>query len=234
MHAKIVRHGILTATLATAFTCLAQDPPREGPFGGGGAEARMRAGRAAGGMFRGGGDGLERETMLCRMIAEPRVMEELGMAPEKAESLRSELNKLQERQIDLQAELQKLMLRQTDMVAGLLADRAKTPDETMKLVEEIGKVRTEIAKLTIERVLALRNHLTDEQIAKARAMMSTRLERLRGGGEGAMRPEGRRREGDAPRMREGGMREGGGDAPRGAWERGRGREGAAPRRDRNP
>jgi hypothetical protein len=206
----------LMAVLAVAqllATCLpAQEVAPRGPFAGGaqGERQRVVANRRAGGEVR-AGEGFGGEAMLFRMVMDPRLSAEIGLTPDAAASLRADMTKVQEKQIDLQAELSKLMLRQTDQAAGLLANRAKAPDEAFKLVEEIGKVRTAIAKLAIERIVVVRKHMSDEQIAKARRTLSERLERR--GGEGRPRRGG---EGEVPGV----VRGEGGDVGGARGERG--------------
>lgn len=183
--------GLGLAALAAGIG-YAQEVPPNGPFGGGrnegargegargerrqGMRERMGAWNAAG--RSGGGIGAGNE-MLLRLIQDPQVVEAIGLTAEKAKGLKEAFVKVQEKQIDLQAELSKLNLQQTGLVAGLLADRTKNPDEAFKLVEEIGKVNTAISKLAIERMLAVRDHLTDEQIAKARDAGQKRMEEMR-------------------------------------------------------
>lgn len=138
------------------------------------------------------------EEMIFRLVRDPAVAKEIGITPEKAEVLKGALQKVQERQIDLQAELAKLHLRQTGEIAGLLSDRTKTADEAMKLLEEIGRINLEMSKLTIGRILAVREHLTDAQITKAREIAKERMEKVR---EAMQNREGgrRNREGGANR-----------------------------------
>jgi hypothetical protein len=183
--------GLLAAAPWLA-TCLpAQEVAPRGPFAGGAQGERQRAGmnRRPGGEMR-AGDGLGGEAMLFHLVMDTRLAAEIGLTPDAAADLRADMTKVQEKQIDLQAELSKLLLRQTDQAAGLLADRSKAPDAAFKLVEEIGKVRTAIAKLAIERIVVVRKHMNDEQIAAARRILTERLARR--GAEG--RP---RRGGDA-------------------------------------
>jgi len=206
---------IVATTAAVALGVLlagqgyAQEIPPNGPFGGGpGAAPRERRERQPGERagFSRGGAGMQNE-MLFRMLQDPQVVKEIGLSDEKSAALKETFRKVQEKQIDLQAALDKLNLQQTGQIAGLLGDRGKKADEAIKLVEEMGKINTELSKLAIERILAVREHLTDDQIKKAREVGKARMTRMREnirnrqGGEGGR--EGRR-EGDRPR--EGGAR----------------------------
>ena len=69
----------------------------------------------------------------------------------------------------------------------------------------MGRISTELSKLAIERILAVREHLTDDQIKKAREVGEARMARwregMREGGEGRRMREGERRRernGDRP------------------------------------
>ena len=215
---------IVATTAAVALGVLlagqgyAQEIPPNGPFGGGpGAAPRERRERQPGERagFSRGGAGMQNE-MLFRMLQDPQVVKEIGLSDEKSAALKEAFRKVQEKQIDFQAALDKLNLQQTGQIAGLLGDRGKQADEALTLVEEMGQINTALSKLAIERILAVREHLTDDQIKKAREVGEARMTRMREnirnrqGGEGGRegRREGRR-EGDRPR--EGGRE---GDRPR--------------------
>lgn len=238
----------------------AQDRPEAGeggPFGGRRSELRRGEGLRPEGV-RGGAAGrpeamrgemgsrpadpameaLDREMGLTRLLGMGRAAEELGVSQETIQKIREQMQALREKEIDLQAQMQKLSLRQASLVSSLMSDRTRKPDESMQLVEEIGAVRTELAKMTIRRLLVVRENLTDEQILKGRELLQQRMERMRGEGgrrgEGdpALRErEGGRRDDGATREREGGRRDG--ERPRrggeggGREERRRGGEGPA-------
>jgi Spy/CpxP family protein refolding chaperone len=129
---------------------------------------------------------MTREMILSRMIGSGRAAEELGIGPEQAQKLRAGMQQIQEEEIDLQAEMQKLSLRQADLMASLLADRSLDAKEIMALVDEIGALKTRLAKMPVKRMLFLRDNLTADQIRKAHEMMKERAGRWRGReGDGA-------------------------------------------------
>jgi hypothetical protein len=192
----------LTLAMVLAGQGYAQEVPPNGPFGGAAGE-RGREMRQHMGDRGGGNRGIGGNEMLFRFVQDPQMAKEIGLSDEKTKTLKAAFQKLQEKQIDLQAELAKLNLQQTGQVAGLLTDRNKNPDEALKLVEEMGKINTELSKLAIERILSIRENLTNEQIAKAREIAQDRMARMR---EEMMKREGR----EGGRPHEGGEgREGG-------------------------
>ena len=189
---KMVVTGMVVMGMA-AVSGYAQDVPPKGPFGGAGPRAERRPEMRPRGGDRPGFNRMgmgSNEEMLFRLVRDPEVAKEIELAPEKAEAMKRVFEKVQQRQIDLQAELAKLHLRQTGEVAGLLSDRAKTADEAMKLLEEIGRTNLELSKLMVERILVVRENLTDAQIAKAREIAKKRMEKVR---EAMQNREGGRR-----------------------------------------
>jgi hypothetical protein len=202
--------AVVTMGMLLAGQGYAQEIPPNGPFGGaqgrgdpvaGRREMRPRMAAERGGFGRGGAN--PQNEMLFRLIQDPQMAREIGLSDEKATALKDAFRKVREKQIDLQAELDKLNLRQTGEIAGLLADRAKKANEAIELVEEMGRVNTELSKLTVERILAIRENLTDDQIKKAHEkaneVAEARRTRIREAvrnrareDDGAARPEGRR------------------------------------------
>ena len=206
--------GMVLAIILMAGTGPAQENPPGGPFGGargggarGGGEGRrgqMGQQRMGGGQWRGG----DSNEMLAQLLQDPRVAQEIGLAEDKSKALQESLRTIREREIDMQAELAKLRLQQAGQVVSLLEDRAKAPGDALEIVEKIGLLNTGIAKLAVERIVAVRDNLTDDQIAKAREIARERIERRRemmnrerrprDGREGGAGREGRQgREGEA-------------------------------------
>ncbi len=230
------RSMVFLVATTVALGSFGQEIPPTGPFGGGGGggapergerrqEMRERMGMRQQGTFMRDGAAGGNE-MLIRLLQNPQTVAELGLGDEKAAALRDAFLKIQEKQIDLQAELAKLNLKQADLVASLLAERDKSAEETLKQVEAIGEINTALSKLAIDRILAIREHLTDDQIAKAREIANSRAEqmreRMRDAGGRQRRPGGA--EGGAPA--DGGRR---GERPQGEGRRGPGNRGGGQR-----
>ena len=101
--------------------------------------------------------------------------------------------------IELKAEMEKLALEQ----ARAMTSKDVDEDDLMDLVEEMGELRTEIAKIQIKKMMIFRNNIDPEKMAELRKGMH---ERMRGGREGGSdkrrpggdtrkrRPEGEKRE----------------------------------------
>lgn len=155
--------------------------------------------------------GGDQGAMIIRMLANPKILAEADISTEQAGKLQAALKEVEIKMIDLDAAIKKASLSQTEQMAKLLADTQSSPKELMATVEKIGNLRTEQAKLQIQRLVAIREHLTPDQIAKIRTAAHANLEKQRAekerhGGEGvdAGREKNKAKEG----VRENGGREG--------------------------
>lgn len=115
--------------------------------------------------------------MLMKALTNPKLAEAIGISEEQVKTLKARFLELQEREVALRAELEAKMMRQIE----LLADPKSEEQEIMRVVEESGAVRTEMAKLQVSRILAARDVLKPEQIEKARTMMMVRAQRAHEG-----------------------------------------------------
>lgn len=160
----------------------------------------------------GGGD-IE-QNMLLRLLDNPRIAEEIKLTEEQRTVLTDVLKEYDEQLEAYRPKLDQAIQVQTGLLGELKPDEAKL----MEAVEAAWKIRTEIAKIQTRKLLALRSHLTVDQINRAKEMMDGFRERMQAfrerGGEGGQRPEGGFR-GPRPEGGEGGQRpEGGFRGPR--------------------
>lgn len=167
-----------------------------------GERAAMRGERRLGGegAMMGPG-GLDQGAMIVRMLSNPKFLAEVDISTEQATKLQSALKDVESKMIDLEAEIKKASLSQTEQMTKLLADTQSSPKELMATVEKIGGLRTEQAKLQIQRLVVVRENLTPDQIAKARTVMREHMEKVRG--ELARRGEGAEAGRDKARVKEG-------------------------------
>ena len=117
------------------------------------------------------------ERLIDRLLANPKLTAEIGLTEEAVAKLREESRVLQAQQIDLDAQIRKLSLDQADRMSKLLLAADANTNEVMKTVEEIGRLRTEQAKLAVQHLMIIRRHLTPDQIRKARELMRERLKK---------------------------------------------------------
>ncbi len=167
--------GLLATLLALPLAALAdmEIAPRVGANNTEGRAARRWAQQNE----RAEGDGGVGERLIDRLLANAKLTTELGLTEEIVARLREESRALQARQIELDAQIRKLSLEQTDRMAKLLLASDANTNEVMKTVEELGRLRTEQAKLAVQHLMAVRRHLTPEQIRKARELMHERAQK---------------------------------------------------------
>ena len=175
---------IYTALALPVLVATAQEAPKEGA----GAEG---AGRPNGGfrperrMMPGGGMGMERQMqaggpIFMRMLTRPEFIQGLGLPEETVAKLTEGMKKIEEQEKALREERDKLMKAQTEMMATLMSDRSKTGDDVRKSIEEIEAVQSKLFALNIDRMLVVRDNLTDEQIKQAGELVKKRFEARRG------------------------------------------------------
>ena len=90
------------------------------------------------------------------------------------------------------------MKEQTDAMAALMSDRTKDGEEVRKVAAELEAVQLKLFGLRVDRMLVVRDNLTDEQIKQASELVKKRFESRR---EEMMRRRGRGPEGEGPRGR---------------------------------
>ena len=116
------------------------------------------------------------EDMLGRVLENPKLTEMLGIAPEQAVDIRNAILRMKEKEIDLRAATEKAALRQAQLMT------AKDIDEeaVLAVVDEIGRLRTEMARERMRNVIMIRRTLNPEQLEKAKSLMRERFEERAG------------------------------------------------------
>lgn len=145
---------VATACIVMAVSIATAQNPR--------GDGREGPGNRGPGRERQGGRGnpLERGRFMLRVLKDAELLKASGITEEQAEALKAKLFDFEKREIELQAEMRKASLKQ----ARLLADSSTGKDALMEAVEEVGAARTELAKLAMERILAVRSCLDEQQI----------------------------------------------------------------------
>lgn len=117
--------------------------------------------------------------IFVRMLSKPEFLKELGIPEETAKKIIDSLGEIDERSKELLKEREEKMKKRTELVAGLMSDRAKTPEEARKAVADYSEVMTKLGELHIERMLVIRDNLTDEQINKASELVKANARKYR-------------------------------------------------------
>lgn len=130
----------------------------------------------------------------ARMLTRPEFIKELGLPDEKVKIIIDSLQKIEDQERKLHEDRMNLMKKQTDLLANLMSDRTKTSEEARKLISDIEGVQAKLSGLNIDRMLIVRDNLTDEQIKQASELVKKNFQSRRDemmkrrGMEGRQRP----------------------------------------------
>ena len=160
--------GLGVGTLARA------EGPREAP----GRDPRREHEVSA----RDGMEWMKTSAWINRLLSNPERIQALGLKPEQVDRLRTAHVAFEERRATLRAAQEKVAIQQ----ARLMAAREIDENAVLAVIDELGKIRTEMAKQHVRHVLLIRRELSTEQIERARRMMGEPRDRgpRRGGAEG--------------------------------------------------
>ncbi len=99
-------------------------------------------------------------------------MEHVGIQDEQAKKLKQDLDALEAQTLKLDEQINQAALEQAEIAKKVLAQPGASVDEVMKIIERIGKLRTDQAKLTTQTLVVIRDSLTAEQREKANALIA--------------------------------------------------------------
>lgn len=182
---------IITAITLSGAIAFAQDAEQPGRPGKRQTEGRDRANMQERMKKNGGPEGKEgdrrggREEMIERMLDRPETREKLGISEADFEAIKSELDKLKTEDSRLKEKMQKLGLEQ----AKVMTSKELDEDKLMGLVEDIGRVRTDLAKARMRKMLIIRKHIDPEKMRAIRQKLQSRM-RSRDNKSGAENGEG--------------------------------------------
>ena len=156
------------------------------------------------------GRGMERRIMqgaaqpsgliFARLLSRPEFIKGLGLPEETVEKLHEGLKKIDEQERALREEIEQVRKSQMEKLAALMADRTKTGDDVREGAVEYVELKRRIFCLGVDRMLLIRDNLTDEQITQARELVKKNfnlqreemMKRRGQGSEGGRRPPLRR------------------------------------------
>jgi Spy/CpxP family protein refolding chaperone len=144
----------------TAIGARAQDP------GGGPGPERWWQGRRG---LEGGGQ------VLRWLVSDPKAAEVVGLKPDQVKMIEAALLDARKKLIELRAKMELAAVEQAELIRQENADEAAV----MKAVERTGELHTEIAKLEVRQLLAVRRMLTPEQQQKLHDAVRERMRRWR-------------------------------------------------------
>ena len=135
-----------------------------------------------------------------RHITNKEFLDKVGIGEEQGKKIKDEMEKIDTRLKELDAEISQAAIQQAEIAKKVLSEPGASIDEVMKIIERIGQLRTDQAKLSTQILVVVRDNLTDEQRKKAQELIAA---------------EGQKRfaERTARREREDPPRQGGGGQP---------------------
>ncbi len=122
---------------------------------------------------------LGRGNWVGKRIMSPEFLEKIGVSGEQAAKLKAEAAKLDEQAKQVEEAITQSAMEQAEIAKRVLAEPGADVDEVMRLIEKIGRLRTEQAKLATRRLIIMRDHLTPEQRQKASDLLSEEQKRWR-------------------------------------------------------
>jgi Spy/CpxP family protein refolding chaperone len=100
---------------------------------------------------------------LERKVTNPEFMKQVGITDEQATKLREAWKLIEDESTKLEEEIHQLARQQAEHLKKALSEEGSDTSAVMDVVEKIGKIRIEQAKLAMKRVILIRDHLTPEQ-----------------------------------------------------------------------
>ena len=107
-----------------------------------------------------------------RHITNKEFMDKVGIADEQAKKIKEEMDKIDTRLKELDVTINRAAMQQAEIAKKVLAEPGASIDEIMKIIENIGQLRTEQAKLSTQILVVVRDNLTDEQRKKAQELIA--------------------------------------------------------------
>jgi Spy/CpxP family protein refolding chaperone len=117
-----------------------------------------------GGMGQGEGDGLRADMMLERILTNADMIAKIGLSDDQAKTLNTAIADIKSKRATIKSQMDALALEQVTKMAQTNVDEKAV----LKLVEQIGELRTQIAKSAISELLLIKRTVTPEQMKKMR------------------------------------------------------------------
>lgn len=100
---------------------------------------------------------------LERKVTNPEFMKKVGITEEQSLKLHEAWKLIEAESSKLEKEISQLARQQAEHLKIALAEDSADTSAILEVIEKIGKLRIEQAKLAMKRVILLRDHLTPEQ-----------------------------------------------------------------------
>jgi len=100
---------------------------------------------------------------LERKVTNPEFMKKVGVTEEQSLKLREAWKIIEAESSKIEEEISQLARQQAEHLKKALAEEGSNTSAITEVIEKIGKLRIEQAKLAMKRVILIRDHLTPEQ-----------------------------------------------------------------------
>ena len=126
-------------------------------------------------------------SLVERLSTDPKAAARLGLSDDQISDLKSKMTAIDAREKELHAAMQELGRKQMELLQSGNAER----EVIYQIIDQLGDVRTQLAKSRIDRLFVVQSVLTEEQQAKMREHM-----KARDGKKGGSRRSGEKRSGE--------------------------------------
>lgn len=175
MNIRLMLTGFAAAA-ALSSIAFAQEPAQE-PARGGPRNMPPRGERAARSFPMGGG--AQGESIFFRMLERPEFIEKIGLPEDKVKVIQEGFKKVAEAEAGLFRQRAELLKKNSEIMADFMSDRSKTPEVLEKAFAELEELQLKISKLSVERMVIIRDNLDADQIKKARESVKAKFEERR-------------------------------------------------------
>lgn len=141
---------------------------------------------------------LARGNWIGKRIMTPEFLEKIGVTGEQAAKLKAKSDEIDKQAQQVEEAITKTAMEQAEIAKKVLSEPGASTDDMMALIEKIGKLRTEQAKLATQRLIIMRDNLTPEQRQKASEALSEEQKKWRDEREAREKAGGANRPGNLP------------------------------------
>ncbi|MEI6808529.1 MAG: hypothetical protein WCN95_07385 [bacterium] len=177
---KLMVAGIVVGACLSSVALKAQDAaPEPGPVPPAGTRSGMHEGKRMPtnrpgfeGSMRGPGMAMggASEIMAERIVNDSEAAAKLGLSQEQITTIKSKLFTLRQSEVKLNADMELAAMEQAKLMT---ADKVSEA-EALAAVEKVGNLRTQVAKLHVQKMLVLKQTLTADQMKKIKEVIKSR------------------------------------------------------------
>jgi len=115
----------------------------------------------------------------AKYILSEKCITEAEITAEQVASLKKEFDLLDKKMFEINTQIEELSKRQAQVSIKVLTTPGDDGREMMKMTEEIGRLRTDQAKLSVKVLMVIRDHLHPQQRARLVLLMNEEREKMK-------------------------------------------------------